>query len=98
MFATQEPDRCDDYVGDLQRSSTYSGSNSFHGFQYLLFFEWNKPRPFEIFKRSLFTKVEVKDVWLEGNLQPGDRLNCLPVLQSLPGRQFSFFGKIEEGK
>lgn len=81
-------------VGVLQQSS--HGATSV--FNYLVLFDWNSEnKPFGVFPRTMFTKREVMDQWVDGTLDHSSRMKCLSNFQCEPGKKYSLFGKIETG-
>lgn len=65
----------------------------------VVLYEWcDNDRPFNVYPRTMFSGTEIRDTWLNSNLDNMSRKKELPPLQNLPGKSFSIFGKIDEGK
>ena len=54
--------------------------------------------PFASYPRNMFSTKEIMDKWLYAILDDSSRLRTIHTLQGIGDKQFSLFGKFEEGK
>ena len=79
--------------------STQETARTVFIYQYLVLFDWTLDlrRPFHIFPRTMFSKKEILDKWVEATLDCRSRIKTLKPLEGLPGKTFSLFAKVEQG-
>ena len=53
--------------------------------------------PFAWYPRSIFTTEEIPEKWLDSILDYTSRLKSLGTFERMPGKNFSLFGKIDDG-
>lgn len=54
--------------------------------------------PFAWYPRAIFSNAEIQEKWLNCILDHSSRLKPLGTLKQIPGKSFSLFGKIDEGR
>ena len=57
----------------------------------------NEGRPFVIYPRAMFTRDEIREPWLQGNIDIKSRKKLLKPISSLEGKELSLFAKVEKG-
>lgn len=68
-------------------------------YSHLVLFDKNPKTtgPFGLFPRSIFSKQEIRDHWVESILDDASRMKDLVTLERIPGK-FCLFAKIDSGK
>lgn len=93
MFSSspeRSPERSPEVQSSLPTSVAYV-------YLWVILFDWdeNVEFPFDVYQVGLFSKKELKESWISGELDQNSRIKKLSF-SALPGKQFSLFAKIEK--